>query len=50
MTHEELLDIDELMQQSNQARQRRAYALWNAAKLERRQGNRVRYNPLARNG
>ena len=41
MTNEELLDIDELMQRAtNQARQFRAYALWDAAKLERQQGNR----------
>ena len=41
MTNEELLDIDELMQRgTNQARQLRAYALWDAAKLERQQGNR----------
>ena len=39
-THEELLDIDELMQQSNHARQLRAHELWSAAKLERKQGHR----------
>jgi hypothetical protein len=40
MTHEELLNIDALMQGPNQARQLRAHALWSAAKLGRRQGNR----------
>jgi hypothetical protein len=40
-THEELLDIDELMRAgTNSARQLRAHALWSAAKLERQQGNR----------
>ena len=32
--------LADLLDMSNQARQHRAYALWNAAKLERRQGNR----------
>jgi DNA-directed RNA polymerase alpha subunit len=44
MTHEELLDVDDLMQathaESNHARQLRAHALWSAAKKEREQGNR----------
>src|SRR5439155_1519413 len=41
MTHEELLDIDELMQGGdNHARQLRAHALWSAAKLVRGQGHR----------
>jgi DNA-directed RNA polymerase alpha subunit len=47
MTNEQLLNIDELMASwDNTARHHRAMALYTAAKLERRQGNRELANRL----